>query len=64
MTPCELDLAYKCKYIPYLTSLKKKNKGKILIVLTGFSKGKHPVNEMVKMAGGRSAAKSVPLLYG
>lgn len=32
MTPCELDLDYKCKYIPYLTSLKK-NKGKIL----GFS---------------------------
>lgn len=23
MTPCELDLDYKCKYIPYLTSLKK-----------------------------------------
>lgn len=26
MTPCELDLAYKCKYIPYLTSLKKKQR--------------------------------------
>lgn len=28
MTPCELDLAYKCKYIPYLTSLKTKTKEK------------------------------------
>lgn len=28
MTPCELDLDYKCKYIPYLTSLKTKTKEK------------------------------------